>query len=131
MKTRKGGWKCGNLQNREIPTFPPPRLLRLPITGTQTFNCGCKSVNYVPGLKCQLCPRLHNLSPSAIYFGRFMHAEEAVLQNRLAGLSIFLQNFIESTGQLARALAVLARQQIVFLLEDVVFVGDVERGKNG
>ena len=65
MRHGKDGWKCGNLPPQEIPTFPPPRLLRTgPYQPVQTSTpADRKTVNYAPGLNCQLCSGLYRRNP--------------------------------------------------------------------
>ncbi len=49
-------WKSRN--QRGIPTFPQPRLLLSTFSDRIKPKTGArKSVNYVPGLKCQTCLR--------------------------------------------------------------------------
>src|SRR5215469_7477214 len=48
----------------------------------------------------------------------------------LAGFVLVAYSLVEGRGQLAGTLAVLAGQQIVFLLQDVVLVGDIQRGQH-
>jgi hypothetical protein len=45
--------------------------------------------------------------------------------------AFIFQNFVQRAGQLSGTAIELARQQVVFLFQDVIFVGDIQRGQHG
>jgi len=49
----------------------------------------------------------------------------------LSRAPLIFQNFIQRARQLSGTAIELARQQVVFLFQDVIFVGDIQRGQNG
>ena len=49
----------------------------------------------------------------------------------LSRAAFIFQNFIQRASQLSGTAIELARQQVVFLFQDVVFVGDIQRGQHG
>src|SRR5690242_2993221 len=51
--------------------------------------------------------------------------------SKLPRAAFVLQDFVQRPGQLSSAPIELAGQQVIFLFQDVVFVGDIQRGQHG